>query len=329
MTRSHGVACQACWLVRWVARKFAPAATRRSLVAVRCDLISRCLSIAAPPSPTPPSSERREQGQHRSRTHRCRCAGTSWGCGPATCLRIHWRDTVHSRRRLCRIRGTCPCAVIWLQLADRGHVRRRLGKQDGRLVSAVVQADEVPGLVQDHGANVNLLACALVEAKLEACVVDSDVGVGDPARIGLGVEHGHGDDAAAERPIGRGVDKRDLVAVGPIGAVAVGGGGAPQTGGLRGLPSDVDEAKADCAVGAAAFAALGQRCGGGAALAGDILPLAQCSSDRGGERWVSDAACKPDLSRLYGNGCSSADGDQRIGLPCVVKYCCQAWDGRA
>ena len=32
MTRGHGVACRACWLVRWVGRKLAPTATRRSLV---------------------------------------------------------------------------------------------------------------------------------------------------------------------------------------------------------------------------------------------------------------------------------------------------------
>ncbi len=47
MTRGHGVACHACWLVRLVARKLVPAATRRSLVAARCDLLSRRLCIAA------------------------------------------------------------------------------------------------------------------------------------------------------------------------------------------------------------------------------------------------------------------------------------------
>ena len=47
ITRSHGVACYACWLVRWVGRKLAPTATRRSLVTSRFDLISRRLCIAA------------------------------------------------------------------------------------------------------------------------------------------------------------------------------------------------------------------------------------------------------------------------------------------
>ena len=45
MTRGHGVACRACWLVRWVGRKRAPTATRRSLVTSRFDLISRPLGI--------------------------------------------------------------------------------------------------------------------------------------------------------------------------------------------------------------------------------------------------------------------------------------------
>ncbi len=47
MTRGHGVACRACWLVRWVGRKLAPTATRRSLVTSRFDLISRRLCRAA------------------------------------------------------------------------------------------------------------------------------------------------------------------------------------------------------------------------------------------------------------------------------------------
>ncbi len=47
MTRGHGVACHACWLVRWVGRKRAPTATRRSLVTSRFDLISRRLCRGA------------------------------------------------------------------------------------------------------------------------------------------------------------------------------------------------------------------------------------------------------------------------------------------
>lgn len=45
ITRSHGVACYACWLVRWVGRKLAPTATRRSLVTSRFDFISRRLCL--------------------------------------------------------------------------------------------------------------------------------------------------------------------------------------------------------------------------------------------------------------------------------------------